>query len=199
VVIPMHELLWLSCSAKRCCSTRTVLPTGGDIRRIATALDVVPESFLRAVPADPSDEAGAVLAPSWEPFRLALARRPLKGRPATCSFLLTLGDDVARCGLGSVRPLPCQAFPAVGTSGVVQVASSHGCTCRPWGLGDLDRHQSAALLRQEEEERRRDSVAIRAWNARAEGFGTEAGWSFTDLCRYLFAASAPHDNGKEGV
>lgn len=189
-ITPLHELLWLSCAAKRCCSTRTVLPTSGDIRRIATALDVPPESFLRPVPADPSDNAGALLAPSWEPFRVALARRPLKGRPATCVFLMQLTDDVARCGLGSLRPLSCQAFPAVGNGLLVDVAGDHGCTCRNWGPGDLDRPHAGALLRRQEDERRKDQAVVQAWNARTDAPGAAVGWSFADLCRYLLATSA---------
>jgi hypothetical protein len=187
---PYHELLWLHCAAKRCCTLRTVLPTGGDIWRIATALQAPPESFLRAVPAEPPDD-GFRLASHASPQRLALARRPAKLRQGACVFLLQLGDDAARCGLGALRPLPCQTFPAVGPAVAPSVAEQHGCTCRVWTLADIDRAAVAALLEREASERELDRQIAAGWNGRGPGGGS----TLADLCYYVLRAYERHYAG----
>ena len=179
---PQHELLWLHCATKRCCAVRTVRPTGGDIWRIATALEVAPESFLRAIPADLPEE-GFRLAPQGPPQHLVLARRPTKWRQGACVFLMLLSDDVARCGLGALRPLPCQAFPAASVNGTLRVAEDHGCTCRAWSLADLDRPAAAALLAREAAERALDQQIAAAWNSEAAGAATLA-----DVCAFVVRA-----------
>lgn len=187
---PHHELLWLHCAAKRCCAVRTVRPTGGDIWRIATALEVAPESFLRAIPAEPAD-AGFRLSARGPLQQLALARRPAKLRQGACIFLMLLGDDVARCGLGALRPLPCQAFPAGGAGGTVRVAEPHGCTCRAWTLADLDRPAAAALLAREAAERALDRQIAAAWNQQPAG----APVALADVCGYVLRAYERHAAG----
>jgi hypothetical protein len=183
---PLHELLWLSCAAKRCCSARTVLPTGADIWRIATRLQAPPESFLRPVAADPNADDAFLLAPAGQLFHAALARRTVQGRVSVCVFLMQLGDRAARCGLDGLRPLPCRSFPAESAGGALRVGDDLPCTCRCWSLADLDRAHASALLRQEQQERRQYHAIIQAWNARV-GAG-EAGDTFPDFCSYLLDA-----------
>lgn len=189
---PYHELLWLSCAAKRCCSLRTVRPTGGDIWRIATQLQVPPESFVRTVPAEPDAPAGVLLAPEGQPVHLALARRPVTGRQAACVFLLQIGNDVARCGLGALRPLPCQAFPATGGRGVLDISADHSCTCRDWSLADVDRVAVAALLEREAAERALDQRLIHEWNEQVAAAAAITQYSVADFCRHLLHAYADH-------
>lgn len=180
---PYHELLWLGCAAKRCCSLRTVRPTGGDIWRIATRLHVPPESFLRTIPAEPV-EHGFLLAPDGQPCQLALARRVATARQATCVFLMRIGDEAARCGLGELRPLPCQAFPAEGTGRVFGIDRDNGCTCRTWNLADLDRAVVADLLRQQADERAFDRQIVDEWNAQIAA-STRPSWSLAEFCGFL--------------
>jgi Fe-S-cluster containining protein len=183
---PIHEVLWLSCATKRCCALRTVLPSGADIWRIATRLDVPPESFLRPIPAPPAADDAIALAPPHPPVRAALARRALKGRVSACVFLMQVDGRAARCGLGGLRPLSCRAFPAAGAGGAVRVGDDLPCDCRAWSLADLDRQHVSALLRQAEHERERYRAVIHEWNALA--VAPSARVSFGDFCRYLLAA-----------
>ncbi len=189
--LPDHELLWLSCAAKRCCSLRTVRPTGGDIWRIATQLHVPPESFLRSTRAEPDADDGVLLAPTAQPVQLALARRATQGRQAACVFLMQLGDAVARCGLGELRPLPCQAFPGCTTDDALRIQQDHGCTCRTWNLADLDRPAVAALLEREAAERALDRRLIQAWNEQVRAEGGRR-YILADFCGYLTQAYAAH-------
>jgi hypothetical protein len=74
---PLHELHWLSCATKRCCTQRTVFPTSAEIWRIASQLDVPPESFLRAVPTQHAHEPSFLLEPNGRSMQAALLRRAL--------------------------------------------------------------------------------------------------------------------------
>lgn len=185
---PLHETLWLCCAAKRCCSVRTVIPTAADIRRIAASLDAAPDSFLRPIPALPSADDGFVLAPGQPPLHAALARRSLGKRAATCVFLLALGDG-ARCGLGGLRPLSCQSFPAAELGGAVRLNDDLPCSCRAWSLADIDRGHAAALLRQERHEREEHRQAVLAWNSQISAGRARA--TFGDFCRFLLETNAP--------
>lgn len=194
---PLHEALWLSCAVKRCCSLRTVLPTGADICRIATQLQVPPESFLRAIPAPESATNAFILDSTRQPLYAALARRSQKAR-ADCIFLMQLGERAARCGLGALRPLSCQAFPAVGAPGMLSVDEDQICTCRTWSLADLDRPHVSALLRQATHEQRQYEAVIASWNALVDDAPANTRFSFGDFCRYVVAASgALFDEAKD--
>ncbi len=189
-----HELLWLSCAAKRCCSVRTVLPTGGDVWRIATQLQVPPDSFLRTIPAEPGAEDGVLLEPNGRRVHVVLARRALKGRQAACVFLMQLRDEVARCGLGDLRPLSCQAWPAVWATGAVRLDANHVCTCRAWSLADMDREAARLLLEQEAAEREVDRRIIAEWNVQVEA-APHPTYRLTDYCDYLMRAYSVRMSG----
>jgi Fe-S-cluster containining protein len=177
----LAEVLWLHCPTKRCC-VRTVLPTGADIWRIATTLQVSPESFLRPVPA-PSDGDGFALDHTQPPVYPALARRTVKGRLSACVFLLQFGDQASRCGIDGLRPLPCQSFPAVGAAGQITVDAASGCTCRTWSLAEIDRERVSTLLQQEADERQQYHELMRAWNATVTSANRR--YSFSEVCHYL--------------
>lgn len=177
----LAAILWQHCAAKHCCCVRTVLPTGADIWRIATALRAPPESFLRLVPAPSShgfalDHAQPLVYP-------ALARRALSSRSAQCVFLLQFGDQASRCGIHSLRPLPCQSFPAVGVAGQIEIDAAPGCTCRSWSVAEIDREAVSALLQQEAGERERYHEVMRAWNTAVAL--TKRRYTFSNVCQYL--------------
>lgn len=177
----LAELLWQHCAAKRCCCARTVLPTGADIWRIANALQVPPESFLRPLAAPAAH--GFALDPAQPLIYPALARRAQRSASAACVFLLQFGDQASRCGISALRPLPCQAFPAVAVAGQVGVDAAPGCTCRAWSLAEIDRERASALLRQEAEERERYHEAMHAWNAAVAL--TKRRSTFSQVCQYV--------------
>ena len=189
---PIHEELWLRCATKRCCTLRTVLPTSADIWRIATSLQIAPESFLRPIPAHDHPESAFALDRTGRLFHAALVRRSLKGGAAACVFLLQLGSQAARCGLGSLRPTTCQSFPATGSPGMVRVDDQHPCTCRAWTLADLDRAQISELLRQDTSERQGYHASILAWNAQVGAAPGERGFSFGDFCHFMMSTYAQH-------
>ncbi len=181
-----QETLWLTCAAKRCCTLRTVVVTGADIARIATTLDVPPESFLRMVPAA-SGEEGFALDGSAQRFHMALARRSGKSTTTGCLFLIHVDDTVARCGLGSLRPRACQAFPATGSEHVVNISTDALCSCRTWTIANLDRGRARALLGRWNHEQERYHQLVRDWNAQVQAQG-KGRFTFSDFCRYVLDA-----------
>jgi hypothetical protein len=122
----------------------------------------------------------------------ALVRRSLKGDAAACVFLLQLGPQAARGGLGALRPTACQSFPATGTPGMVRIDDEHPCTCCAWTLADLDRAQLSVLLRQEASERQGYHASIQAWNAQVGAALGGQGFSFGDFCRFIMSTYAQH-------
>lgn len=185
---PVHETLWLSCGAKRCCSTRTVRPTGADIWRIATTLQVKPETFLRTISAPAHDADAFLLDTMTHPLHIALARRVAKGGAAACIFLVQLGDHTARCGLGTLRPMVCHTFPAVGTLDIQCADDAQHCTCRTWTVADIDRGSVRAIGAQEAEERQHYRATIREWNALVSAAPAGTRFAFADFCQYIVAA-----------
>jgi Fe-S-cluster containining protein len=179
---PLHELHWLSCATKRCCTQRTVFPTSAEIWRIASQLDVPPESFLRAVPTQHAHEPSFLLEPNGRSMQAALLRRALGGNTAACVFLMQLGAH-NRCGLGPLRPIACQIFPASADSAPPHLAKADVCQCRQWSLSDLDRPRIAAQLDQLAVERQRYQQHVAAWNERIQTDNRTA--TFAEFCAFL--------------
>lgn len=180
----LAEILWQHCAAKHCCCVRSVLPTGADIVRIATALQVSPERFLHPIPT-PSAH-GFVLAHGQPLVYPALARRIRSSQATTCVFLLQFGDQASRCGINALRPLVCQSFPAVNVAGQVEVDPAHSCMCRTWSLAEIDRERVSTLLRQQAEERERYHEVMGAWNAVVAL--TKQRYTFSNVCQYMLEA-----------
>jgi Fe-S-cluster containining protein len=177
----LAAILWQHCAAKRCCCVRTVLPTGTDIWRIASTLRVSAERFLRPTPA-PSAH-GFALVHGQPLIYPALARHAVSAQTTPCVFLLQFGGQASRCGINDLRPLRCQAFPAVGVAGQIEVDTAAGCTCRTWSLAEIDRAAVAALLQQEAEEREQYHEAMRTWNVAVAL--TKRRYTFSDVCQYV--------------
>jgi Fe-S-cluster containining protein len=153
-------------------------------------LHVPPESFLRTIRADAAGEDVVLLAPNGAPVYVTLARRVVKGRQAACVFLMQI-DDVARCGLGGLRPLPCQSFPATGEAGLLCLPEQHICTCRAWSIADLDRAMVKVQLEREAAERARDRRLIQEWNIQVTNT-TRTSYTLADFCDYVIHAYARH-------
>ncbi len=114
------ELLWLGCREKTCCHNTKVILTGRDVWRIAQALELQPWDFTLYCDAEESAVDGFQLAPGGPFYEVMLAKRGAVGSSgAPCIFLWRLADGHAQCGLGGMRPLPCQVYPAVLVEGML--------------------------------------------------------------------------------
>lgn len=182
----LKEALFLSCREKRCCSYYTVYPTGLDIWRITTALQVPPWSFTTPVPAEGEAPDGFMLDTTRRRHRLALAKRIGAGSAIPpCVFLLHLNDGTARCGLGDRQPSCCRTFPAVLIDGIVRTRNDGGCTCRMWSLSEFDLDNERALLHEERKEQRTYWEMVTRWNSYASAQPPQVGLNYRDFCRYL--------------
>jgi hypothetical protein len=193
------DALFLHCREKTCCSTCIVYPTGHDLWRIATALGVAPWVFSRAEPAADDAPDGFALDRSGRRYRVALSKKPRRRKGLSpCTFLVSMPDGSACCGLGALRPLACRVFPSAMTAGVLCVADGGACTCRAWSLADVDPEHECELIARDTAAKVFYFKAIAEWNSFVERAAEEPGFSYPDFCRYLldlYAQRAARLNG----
>jgi hypothetical protein len=183
------QATWLACKAKSCCYAAFVVPSGRDVWRISRALDAPPWTYLVYFsPPQPRRDAFC-LDQSGRRFRLLFAKRASRRtkRPKPCIFLMRARDGSHRCGLGDLRPLGCQAFPAELVDGVVCVQPATGCACRPWALTDMEVAEELLILEARQRESEEYCTLVDAWNARVAAAPAGTSFEFTDYCRYLLA------------
>lgn len=180
---------WLACAPKSCCYTSLIVPTGGDVWRIARALDAPPLSFLMYFESPVARRDAFALDRSARRFRIALAKRAseVEGRPGACAFLLRTRGQHHRCGLGDLRPGVCQCFPCEAVSGLVCIAPDVECACRRWTLGDVDVTDEMPRIRAREEDAALYCDVVARWNHEVM-HGDEAPVDFARYCDFLLEA-----------
>lgn len=185
------ELLWLACREKTCCHTTRVIVGGRDVWRITQALATPPwEYTLYAAALDGAVDAFR-LSPNGPLHQLVLSKRGKIGpRGAPCIFLWKLADGHAQCGLGTLRPAVCRAYPALLMDGMLAVESS-ACTCRRWSLVDLDGTPDAALVEKMLGEAVEYSAIVARWNGEVDAGGRER--TFQEYCTYLLSVYGQPD------
>jgi Fe-S-cluster containining protein len=165
----METLPCDGCSAP-CCREPTVYLDGGDAYRIARTLKVPIADFVELEPSRESDERWAIrLDDSTLRYRMHLHRvaDSFPGQPHRCLFLITIGER-GRCGIYSVRPSLCAAYPTSFSGGLVGLDGGDHCPPDSWQLESLD----VPAFRLWHRRKRQGAVVYRAivdgWNARVE-------------------------------
>ena len=119
-------------------------------------------------------------------FRLALgkgaARR--KGGQRPCIFLLRTRSGHHRCGLGALRPIVCRAALCGLEDGVLSV-DGEACSCRAWGLADVDLDEEMSLLAARQQDAEEYCQVVARWNEQVMAGGPEECYSVADFCAYL--------------
>jgi Fe-S-cluster containining protein len=181
------ELLWLACRDKTCCLNSRVIITGLDMWRISQALELAPWDFTMYTHAVEGAPDAFQLAADGPSFQVILGKRGEVGtHGAPCIFLWQLADGHAQCGLGALRPLICQSYPAVLIDDLLRVDGSH-CTCRRWSLADLDAAHELALIGQLLEETAAYGEIVTAWNRALQ---RDVEQTFRDFCSHVLEACA---------
>jgi Fe-S-cluster containining protein len=168
-----------------------VVPSGRDVWRIARTLDSPPWTFMVYFTALQPRPDAFYLDQSELSYRLLLGkRRPARRTkaPPPCIFLLRGRDRSHLCGLGELRPLVCQTFPADLVNGLVQILPDTGCTCRAWSLANLDIEAERPLLEQREREAEEYYGIVARWNERVAAAPADTTFEFPDYCRFLLDA-----------
>ncbi len=197
------EAVWLACAQKMCCYA-AVIPNGGDVWRIAHALETPPWSFLVYFQTSEPRPDAFLLDRSGRQFRLALAKGPRgrsSKRPAPCVFLLKTRHGQHRCGLGDLRPAVCHSFPTELVDGVLCVRPDHGCVCREWSLADVDMAEEIKVLEERQADAERYCQVVALWNRRVLDTPQDAEYDFTGFCTFVLDAydklAAPEAAGAE--
>jgi Fe-S-cluster containining protein len=187
-VCTRKELLWLACKEKRCCSAYLVPLTGIDVWRISRTMQIPPYAFTFYTDALPEAD-GFALDTSDKRYELVLARhRDPIGDRSTCVFLWRLPDGHAQCGLGHQRPNVCQTYPFTLVDGILCVDDCNECTCRTWGLSQIDSKKVKQQLQTQQQERETYREILNSWNERVQADGR--GRSYLEFCDYLVSAYA---------
>jgi Fe-S-cluster containining protein len=187
-VISRKDALWLACKDKRCCHTTVVVPTGRDLWRLSRELGVPLASFLVCFATPKARRDAFALDHSDQRFRLALAKGPARGRgPAPCIFLLRTRQGHHRCGVFGLRPGVCRTFPCELTEGVVSVGGTE-CSCRTWGITDVDLSEERAALEHRQRESEEYCGLVEQWNARIVTSSPDVEVTLDDYCDFLLRA-----------
>jgi Fe-S-cluster containining protein len=200
-VLQNKESICGGCKPRTCCYYYKVSPSGYDVFRIASALDIRPAQFLTLaeVPAAASNDAPQagdggltewfILDTSERRFELALAKTADPRRYGGCTFLITTNGGVHRCGLGELKPAVCAVYPSVVRDELVHVQNNENACWRRWSVAELD--VDAERERHRESERRLAEYrqVVAEWNAKVRAQCARAGGeyarSFQDFCNYL--------------
>ena len=131
-VVSMKELYWLGCREKSCCHNTRVVITGKDVCRICRTMELQPWDFTLYSEAPQGAVDAFRLEPGGPVYQVILAKRgPLGPGGAPCIFLWKLADGHAQCGLGQLRPMVCQTYPALLIDDMLCVESS-ACSIVAW-------------------------------------------------------------------
>jgi Fe-S-cluster containining protein len=165
-----------------------VIVSGKDIWRISQAIEVAPWDFTLYSEAIEGAVDGFQLEPGGPAYQVVLSKRGEVGpQGAPCIFLWKLADGHAQCGLGALRPMVCQAYPALLVDDLLCVESS-ACTCRRWSTVDLDHDAEVARLEQVLREAAEYSEIVAAWN---QGLAQEPHTrTYQEFCAYVLDAYA---------
>ncbi|MBI4759061.1 MAG: hypothetical protein HY783_08725, partial [Chloroflexi bacterium] len=170
--------------------------TGWDIWTISRALHIPPWAFTIYGEAQEGAEAAFVLDHSGQRFEIALAKRLGRGKKnLPCIFLWRLPDGHAQCGLGSLRPVTCQSYPALLLNGLLCVRNGPGCG-HIWSLSELDMKGELTLLEEEKQRREEYKRIVEELNAAVLKSPEGTALSYPEYCNYLINAYADLYGGK---
>jgi Fe-S-cluster containining protein len=180
-----------------CCREYTVTVTGLDVFRISRGLGLAPEQFAVCVPMD--EPAGFRLDDGEQRYRLALDKRRGGELAGWCVFWLPLGSAAGRCGIYSLRPQVCRAYPATLRDGEVVRRDDVLCPAGAWGPGSaLAGPAWRERVERQYAELELDAIVNARWNARetlpdppAEAFMSYLGWLLEVYSRLDAAPDAP--------
>lgn len=115
----------LSCAA-HCCSQNLINICGYDTWLIANGLDVEPTAFLAFAQMEADSPYHFRLDSSEQAYCLALNMREQANGIRRCIFLMELPNGQTRCGIYSLRPIACRAYPLALIEDLVAV--------KPWAM-----------------------------------------------------------------
>lgn len=190
-----HEMAWLTCGSKTCCSNSWVPVTGRDVYRIAATLGLSPALFTSYAEVLASRPFGFALDKTPLRHNLYLSKRltqagetPRQDLP--CIFLMHLPNGRALCGLDALRPMICHTYPyTLDEEGLLKPMNG-GCSCRDWQLSDTDRLHELGLQAKKQAEEDEYEQVVAEWNRRVAAYPTDHKHSFESYLDYLITAYA---------
>lgn len=195
-VTSTKELYWLGCREKTCCHNTKVIITGKDMWRIRHAMEIQPWDFTLYAEAPEGAVDGFQLEAGGPAYQVMLSkRRQVDQAGAPCIFLWKLADGHAQCGLGQLRPMVCQSYPALLVDNMLYVESS-ACTCRRWSVTDLDHDAEIDRLNRVLEEAAEYSEIVARWNDELERLAGVR--TYRQFCEFVLQYYASRYGDEDG-
>ena len=189
--------------AAHCCRKPTVTLSGHDAYRLSAGLRVPMRAFADMCWSRERDATHRILLEPgtdgdrhW--YRIALrrvpdlpadseARSPAATAPSgwRCVFLISLGD-LGRCGVYSLRPSVCRAYPTRLEGDLVQLGNTQYCPPGGWQLDSMDLPAFRADLLEKRRQHALYDGLVEAWNERV--VSTHADLRVRDFFAFLEAA-----------
>jgi Fe-S-cluster containining protein len=128
----------LNCPAY-CCSENLINICGYDARVIARDLNIHPADFIGLAELHGKSPYNFILDNSGNAYYLVLNMRELADGSRRCIFALDLPNGVVRCGIYSLRPIACRAYPLILTDEEVVVKPWAFFNKEAWDIDQLDK------------------------------------------------------------
>lgn len=160
-----------TCTTARCCVVFDPELTGADLHRLVRGrgLDPADIAELRPVRVDQAGPDAILLAPSLG-YELRLRTKAWDPNDRRCTFLVSLGPEVHRCGVYQHRPIVCRTFPTELTSLGVMVGNPEQiCPPNAWSAARADLPGLRLLHAHAERERTLHRAFVARWNEEPRG------------------------------
>ncbi|HYR62859.1 MAG TPA: YkgJ family cysteine cluster protein [Actinomycetota bacterium] len=153
-----------SCT-RRCCHHYIVTVNGYDAWVISSGLRLAPEQFLVPVAQKTRTPHGFEIDGSGRTYEIALDKAKARTKEKPCTFWVSLGEGIGRCGIYPLRPGVCQTYPAhIEASGLVLRRDDVLCPTEAFGAEVVGAPQWRQRLRQMQVQYDIYARAVARWN-----------------------------------
>jgi len=122
-----------------CCSENLINICGYDAWVIVRDLNIHPTDFIGLAELDEKSPYNFIMDNSGNYYCMVLNMKELSDSSRRCIFALDLPNGVVRCGIYSLRPIACRAYPMILADEEVVVKPWAFCDKEAWDIDKLDK------------------------------------------------------------
>lgn len=151
-----------------CCIDNVVNLCGYDVWLIATRLGLNPVDFVAFAELNEESPYNIRVDSSDKAYCLALHMKELSGGKRSCIFALNLPRSQTRCGIYTLRPIGCRAYPLALMDKEVMVKPWALCPKGSWEHNPVDKEFWQKELARHDMEFSIYAFMLAAWNIAAQ-------------------------------
>ena len=148
-----------------CCSRNLINVCGHDVWVIARTLNVHPSDFVGLAELDEEGPYNFRMDDSESAYCLVLNMKEVSGDNRRCIFALELPNNVVRCGIYSLRPIACRAYPLAFADEEVIIKPWAFCGNGAWDTSQFDQSYWSKELGRHDMEFSIYAYVVAAWNS----------------------------------